>query len=257
MTDIIERPYTPDDQDDGRMSIVEHLAELRNRILWSLGSLAVGSAIAFGFSKAIFDALKLPLGDFPIQQIDPTEAIGVYFQICILAGFVLSLPMHIYQIVMFVAPGLLPHEKRLLFTFLPFTLVSFVTGVLFGYFVLLPPALQFLLGFGPTMGIVDVTEIRVSSYYDLILRLMFWIGIVFLTPVVMLLLGRLGILSYDRIAPFRRYAYVIAFILAAMITPTIDPVNMVLVAGPLTVLFEVGAQLVRIFGKKRDPFPAA
>ncbi|GIW11378.1 MAG: Sec-independent protein translocase protein TatC [Dehalococcoidia bacterium] len=250
-----------DDNPEKRMTIVEHLAELRTRILWSLASLVVGCVVAAFVEPQILDLLKRPLGDLLASQTnpgqpqvvlistEPTEAFGVYIKVILLSGLILSFPMHVYQLVMFIAPGLLPHEKRLLFTFLPFATISFLAGVVFGYFVLLPPAINFLLTFGVEQNIAQ-PYIRVSSYIDLVVRLLLWIGLSFETPMFMLILGRLGILRYSQIARFRRYAIVGAWVLAAVITPTFDPVNQTLVAVPLMGLFEIGAQLVRLFGRR-------
>jgi sec-independent protein translocase protein TatC len=250
-----------DDNPERRMTIVEHLAELRTRILWSLGALVVATVVTALFVSQILEVLRRPLGDLLAAQTangqaavvlittEPTEAFAVYIKVALLSGLILSFPMHIYQTVMFVAPGLLPHEKRLLYTFLPFATASFLAGVLFGYFVLLPPAIQFLLTFGVDYQIAQ-PYIKVSSYIDLVVRLLLWIGVAFETPIFMLILGRLGILRYSQISRFRKYAIVGAWVVAAIITPTFDPVNQTLVALPLMVLFEVGAQLVRIFGKR-------
>jgi sec-independent protein translocase protein TatC len=250
-----------DDNPERRMTIVEHLAELRTRILWSLGALVVATVVTALFVSQILEVLRRPLGDLLAAQTangqaavvlittEPTEAFAVYIKVALLSGLILSFPMHIYQTVMFVAPGLLPHEKRLLYTFLPFATASFLAGVLFGYFVLLPPAIQFLLTFGVDYQIAQ-PYIKVSSYIDLVVRLLLWIGVAFETPIFMLILGRLGILRYSQISRFRKYAIVGAWVVAAIITPTFDPVNQTLVAVPLMVLFEVGAQLVRIFGKR-------
>jgi sec-independent protein translocase protein TatC len=244
------------DRDEKRMTIVEHLAELRTRLLWSIATLAVATAIAFYFAPAIFEFLKAPAGGTTFITTEPTEAFGAYFKVALLAGLIISIPMHIYQVVMYIAPGLLPNEKAILRLFLPFAAVSFLAGVIFGYYFLLPPALTFLLQFGVEHN-VATPQIRISSYIDLVTRLLFWIGVAFETPVFMLILGRLGILTYDRIVPIRRYALVGAWVIAAIITPTFDPVNQTVVAVPLMLLFELGAQLVRIFGKKRSAEPAA
>lgn len=250
-----------DDNPERRMTIVEHLAELRTRILWSLGALVAATAVSAVFVGQILDVLRRPLGDLLAAQAatgqpavvlittEPTEAFVVYIKVALLSGLILSFPMHIYQTVMFVAPGLLPHEKRLLYTFLPFATASFLAGVVFGYFVLLPPAIQFLLAFGVDYQIAQ-PYIKVSSYIDLVVRLLLWIGVSFETPIFMLILGRLGILRYSQISRVRKYAIVGAWVVAAVITPTFDPVNQTLVALPLMVLFEIGAQLVRIFGKR-------
>ena len=149
---------------------------------------------------------------------------------------------------MFVAPGLTPKERRYLLGFLPGALLAFAAGVAFGYFILTPPALHFLLTFG---GDVAVPMIRVSNIINLMIRLLFWMGLAFETPLVMYLLAQLGIVNARKLARFRRYWVVVAFILAAIITPTFDPVNQALVAAPLLVLYELGILLARLAGRSR------
>lgn len=248
------------DREEGRMTLVEHLAELRTRLMWSMGALGICMIFTFWQAPAIIEVLKRPIGDLlaqpgvnssaphiTLQAIDPTENFGVYIQVALVAGLILSLPVHLYNIVMFINPGLLPNEKRLLYTFLPFATISFILGVAFAFFVVVPPAVQFLLGFGSNIA---QPNIRISKYIDLVTRLLFWIGVVFEIPVFMLILARLGIIRYEMVSRLRRYAYVGAFIIGAIITPTPDPVNQTIVSVPLLVLFELGAQLTRIFGRK-------
>ena len=150
---------------------------------------------------------------------------------------------------MFIAPGLTAREKRYLFGFMPAALLAFAGGVAFAYYVLTPPALHFLLTFG---GDVAVPMIRVSNIINLMIRLLFWMGLAFETPLIMYLLANLGIVSAPGLGRFRRYWVVVAFILAAIITPTVDPVNQGLGAGPLLVLYEAGIILARIAGRGRN-----
>ena len=142
----------------------------------------------------------------------------------------------------------MPKERRYLLAFLPAALMAFVAGVAFGYFVLTPPALHFLLTFG---GDVAVPMIKVSNIVNLMIRLLFWMGIAFETPLVMFLLAQLGIVNARQLGRFRRYWVVIAFILGAIITPTFDPVNQALVAVPLLALYELGILLARLAGRGR------
>ncbi|MCS7002145.1 MAG: twin-arginine translocase subunit TatC [Dehalococcoidia bacterium] len=268
ITSSANAPTPPPTPNDGRMTLVEHLQELRARIIRSLIALVVTTALCLWQAPLLFEILKRPVDDILIRSgemtggtaiamlvfTEPTEAFAAYFRVALLGGFILALPVILYQTIRFVAPGLLPHEKRLLFTFLPFATLSFIAGVLFGYFVLIPPAVQVLLGFGVDQNIA-APFIRISSYIDLVTRLLFWIGVVFETPVFMLILARLGVLRYRHVSSVRRYAIVAAWVLGALITPTFDPINQALVAVPLMVLFEVGVQLVRIFGKREVAAP--
>ena len=148
---------------------------------------------------------------------------------------------------MFVAPGLTGRERRYLLLFLPMALFAFACGVAFCYFVLIPPALRFLLGFS------DVAQplIRISNFVNLMVRLLFWMGVAFETPLIMYMLAQLGIVSARQLSRFRRVWVVLAFLLGAIITPTFDPVNQTLVAGPLLVLYELGVLLAKLAGRSR------
>ncbi|CAI7989120.1 Sec-independent protein translocase protein TatC [Geodia barretti] len=164
-------------------------------------------------------------------------------------GFVLALPVILYQVVRFVAPGLMPGERRYLFLFMPGALLAFFCGLAFAYFVLTPRAIPFLLTFG---GDVAQTQIRISNLVDVMLRLLLWMGLAFETPVLMYLLAQLGIVSSRMFSRFRKYWVVIAFILGAIITPTFDPLNQTLVAAPLLALYEIGIFLAWLAGRARQ-----
>ena len=240
-------------------SILQHLAELRRRVLISVLALLVGSAVAFAFFRQIIDILVLPARDLDtgagqLVFVEVTELLTTSIKISFVGGFVLALPVILYQVIMFIAPGLTGRERRYLLGFLPGVLLAFVAGVAFAYFVLTPPALHFLLTFG---GDVATPLIRVSNLVNLMLRLLFWMGIAFETPLVMYLLAQLGIVNARMLGRFRRYWVVVAFILGAVITPTFDPVNQALVAVPLLVLYELGVLLARLAGRGRRASQAA
>ena len=177
-----------------------------------------------------------------------TELLSTSIKVSFVAGFVLAFPVILYHVIMFVAPGLTGREKRYLLGFMPGAMVAFASGVAFAYFVMTPPALHFLLTFG---GDVATPLIRVSNIANLMIRLLFWMGIAFETPLVMYLLAQLGIVNARTLSRFRRYWVVVAFILAAIITPTFDPVNQALVAVPLLALYELGILLARLAGRSR------
>lgn len=231
-----------------RLTLTEHLRELRSRLVKAVIALGIGTILSFLFTERIFRLLLVPAGDIKPVFIEVTEMLTTYFRVALLSGFILALPFILYQAVMFVAPGLHRRERRWLFTFLPAAGVSFLAGALFGYFVLLPPALKFLLSFG---GDLATPQIRISNYVNLVLGLMFWLGVVFETPLVMYFLARLGIVSPQTLGRFRRVFIVLAFVLAALITPTPDPINQTLVALPLIALYEVGVLLARLAARAR------
>ena len=192
--------------------------------------------------------LKGPAGDTPLVYIDPTEFITTYFKVALLGGFILAMPVVLYQMVMFAAPGLTPREKRYVLVSVPGIILSFVAGVVFAWFILIPPALNFLLTFG---GDVAEANIRIGRYINLILALTLWVGLSFQTPLVMTLLSRLGVVKPASFAKRRKMAIVGAFIAAAVFTPTFDPVNQTLLASPIIVLYEIGIWLSKLANRRR------
>ncbi len=242
------------------LTMREHLLELRRRLMWSAGCVLLTTVVAFAFHRQILRLLMEPAQGFdalpngkPIY-IDLTEFIGTAMKASLLVGLFASLPFVLYQIVMFVAPGLTPRERRYLYALMPASLLAFAAGAAFGYFILIPPMVEFLLNFG---GDIASAQIRISSYISLMLTLLLWMGIVFETPIVLFFLSKIGIVTPEFLARQRRYAIVAAFILGAAITPTFDPINQSLVAVPIIVLYEVGIWLSRLgrLGRKRKTVP--
>ena len=239
---------------DRELTLVQHLAELRRRLLISVAALVIGSAVAFAFFRQIIELLVRPardlnsVGEGQLIFIEVTELLTTSVKVSLVGGFILAFPVILYQVIMFAAPGLTEKERRYLFAFLPGALMAFAAGVAFAYFILTPPALHFLLTFGAD---VATPMIRVSNIVNLMVRLLFWMGVAFETPLVMYLLAQLGIVSAGSFSRFRRYWVIIAFILAAIITPTFDPINQALVAVPLLVLYEMGIGLAWLAGRGR------
>ncbi len=235
------------------LSITDHLRELRRRVLVCVVAILAGSVVSFAFYRQIIEFLSRPAYDLDTGSglelvfIEVTELLTTAVKVSFVAGFVLALPVILHQVVMFVAPGLTGKERRYLYLFMPAALLAFAAGVAFAYYVLTPPALKFLLGFSD----VATPLIRISNFVNLMVRLLFWMGVAFETPLIMYMLASLGIVSAQGLSRFRRYWVVIAFILAAIITPTFDPVNQALVAGPLLVLYEIGVLLARLAGRSR------
>ena len=228
------------------MTLRDHLEELRRRLFIVLAFIVLATAAAFFFRERLFDFLLAPgFGDLDEQPIatEVLETVGVTFKVALMAAFAVSLPVALYQAIMFASPGLTRRERLYAFLFLPAVLGSFAAGVAFGYYVLFPPAFAFLFNFA-----ADVVnpEIRISSYVNVITSLMFWMGVVFQIPVALFALGRLGVVSPRWLARRWRYAVLLAFVLAAVITPTFDPVNQTLVAAPIIALYLVGILLARL-----------
>ena len=234
---------------DEKIPLRQHLLELRKRLTWSAVSLLICTGTAFAFHQQILTLLMEPAQGFagipnekPVYT-DLTEFIGAAMKASLLVGIFASLPIILYQMVMFVAPGLKPKERRYLYLLLPVSLLAFAGGATFGYRILFPPAVGFLLSFGSD---VATPYIRIGSYVGLMISLLFWMGIVFETPVVLFFLSKIGVVTPQFLAKHRRLAIVIAFILGAFITPTFDPVNQSFVAIPIIVLYEVGIWLAKL-----------
>jgi sec-independent protein translocase protein TatC len=238
------------------MTLRDHLDELRRRLMYIVAFMVLAAIGAFIFRDAILEFLLEPgFGDRDEKPIatEVLETVGVTFKVVLLAAFAVSTPVILYQLIMFVSPGLTGRERLYLFLFLPGVLVAFGGGVSFAYWVLFPPAFDFLFEFGSAN--VD-PEIRISSYISVITALMFWMGVVFQIPLVLFALGRLGVVTPRVLGRFRRYAIVLAFIAAAIITPTFDPINQTLVAVPIIILYELGIQLARLGQWLRNGPPA-
>lgn len=228
--------------DPERMSIWDHLTELRGRLFRALIGLAVTTIASFIFAQKFLELLAVPVGGLQtLQAIDITETIGVFMRVSLLSGVVLAMPVIVYQLLMFVLPGLTAGEKRWVYLAVPVASLLFLSGVLFAFFVMLPPAVQFLLTF------LNVpTHPRISTYINFVTNLMFWIGISFETPLLSFVLAKLKIITAKQLLKQWRIAIVVIAILAAAVTPTVDPVNMALLMAPLFVLYLLSVLLARL-----------
>ncbi len=223
------------------LSLVEHLAELRRRLIISVAAIAAGAVLAYAFIDPIFTLFSQPLMD--VLPPDTTliftsypEAFFTYLKLAITVGIFLASPLVLYEIWAFVAPGLYPHEKRLALPFVFASTLCFVGGGVFGYFVVFPAAFNFLAHF---TGDSFVLLPSVSEYFTLTVRLLLGFGLAFELPVLMVFLGLLGFIDAAMLRKNRKYAILIIFIIAAIFTPTPDVLNQILLAGPLLLLYEV------------------
>ncbi|MBI3970287.1 MAG: twin-arginine translocase subunit TatC [Chloroflexi bacterium] len=236
----------PDEDERGvstkEMSLTEHLLELRTRLLIAIGALAVATGIAFIFYQTWMDIALLPIQGHKLQAITPTEKVFAYFKVTLVVGLVVSMPIIAYEVWAYVAPGLTRQERRYVLAIVPGATLSFVVGILFAYFALTPAALAFLLGFGsPNIEVIPT----VASYISFITRLLIATGLIFQLPLVLFFLAKLRVIDPKILGGIRRYVIVAAFIISAIVTPTPDPFNQLLVAIPILVLYEVGALLAR------------
>ena len=225
------------------MPLMAHLKELRSRLLWIFATLFVTTAISFVFAKQIFLILMVPLGDAKLQALRPTETLGNYMKVSLLSGLILAMPVIVYHIGRFVLPGLTKQEKRYLFFLVPGATLCFLTGVAFAYFVMLPASIGFLQTF---MADLIEQQWTVGDYLSFVTSLLFWIGVAFELPLFVYFLAKAGIIDAETLSKNRKYALVAIAFLAAVITPTVDPLNMALVMGPLLILYEVGVLLAKI-----------
>ncbi len=232
-----------------RMPIKGHLVELRDRIAKSVIAMVITTAISFIFAKTLILILKAPARDIDFQAITPTENIAVYFKVALAGGFIIAMPFLVYQVIAFIAPGLTSKERKNIFQLLPFITLLFATGVAFAYFVALPPAMGFLGSF-----LSDVAENvwRLTEYISVVTRMILYVGLVFETPLIIMILARMGLVTPQWLAGKRKLWIVLAFILSALITPTMDPINQSIIAIPLIILLELSIILSRFVYKKRE-----
>ena len=250
---LFQRAPSADDP-EGRMSFMEHLGELRTRIVRGLSALLVGLVITLPFSEKIVDFLARPIKKMGHTLIftSPTEAFWVQMKVALIAGLFLASPGILWQVWRFVEPGLHPHEKKYAIPFIIVGSLLFIGGGAFSLLVVTPFALNFLLSYARP-GLTPM--ITLQNHVDFLLKFTVAFGVVFELPLAITLLARMGVVNARMLARNRKYAILGAFIAAAVLTPTPDIFNQTLMAGPLIILYEVGILSARIFGRRRAPAP--
>jgi sec-independent protein translocase protein TatC len=249
---------TPEDQaalDATRAPLMAHLVELRSRLIWALASFGVCFVVCFAFSTQIFDFLVKPLHAATNHLIYTalTEVFFTQVKIGMFGGLCLGFPLIAAQLWMFVAPGLYKHEKRAFLPFLLWTPVMFILGAGFVYYVMLPFAIRFFGGYQVpvTQGVMGIElQAKVSDYLDFVMTLMFAFGLTFQLPVLLSILGKVGIVTVKALKDMRRYAYVGLFAVAAVFTPP-DAISMMCLAVPLVLLYEVSIFSVTMIERGR------
>jgi sec-independent protein translocase protein TatC len=241
------------------MPFLEHLEELRQRILKSLAALVLLSCASFAATDWILDFLTYPNSHLanPAKLIflKPTAMLMLRMEIALAAGLIASLPVIIYQIWQFISPGLLPGERKYVIPVILLTCLCFLVGGSFAYFVMIPVVLPFLFSLG-TKAIE--ANINISDYMSFVLRLILATGLVFELPVVAFFLARLGLVTPAFLRKSRKYAVILIFVVAAIITPTPDPVNQTILAIPLMLLYEISIWVtVLAYKKRQEAEPAA
>jgi len=230
------------------MPLMGHLDELRSRLIKCLIVVAVCFMGSFFVSRHLLSWLQKPL-DTGLIFLSPTEAFWANLKVALLGAIFIALPFLLYQAWAFIAPGLFRKEKKNGLIFLTFSIFFFILGVSFCWFVVLPFGLKFLMSFGSKAGIQPM--ISIGLYIDFVFKLLIAFGAIFQLPLIITLLSMLGLLTPQFLAQNRRYAILFAFITAAILTPTPDIFNQVLMAGPIILLYELGILSARLFSKKK------
>ena len=232
------------------MGFLDHLVELRGRLLKVMLALVAGTMIGFLFAGPVLDYLRGPYCEASLASdacelvvLGPTDGIIVYFRVSLMLGGMFAIPVITYQLLMFIIPGMKRKERRVVLLSLPAITALFAVGVAFAWLILMPPALGFLESFQPGLFRPEWTA---DLYLSFVTALLFWMGVAFETPLVFFTLALLGLVSTGALLRNWRLAVIGASVAAALITPTIDPVNMVLVMGPLLALYALSFLLVAL-----------
>ena len=241
------------DDDAGKMSFLDHLDELRRRLVYALVAIVVGFAIALAFITPIFEFVMAPMqaGLAPGQKLiftEPTEAIMLYMKMALLAGLLLASPAVFAQVWLFIAPGLYAKEKRMAIPFVVLGSICFVGGAAFSHYIIFPPTWQFFSSFDS--DILTFTP-RIEPAFGLYVKLMLVFGIIFQMPTLILFLAKMGLVTARFLIRNMKYAILIMFILGAVLSPGTDPVSQVLIAAPMFVLYCISIGLAWLFGKTK------
>ncbi|WP_127009911.1 twin-arginine translocase subunit TatC [Veillonella sp. CHU110] len=239
-----EDTYTETEQklmdEVGSMSLIDHLGELRGRIIVALVAMIIGTVVSYYYVDDIIQILIAPAGK--LYYTKPTEAFFTYMKISIISGLIVSSPVWFYQIWAFIIPALSKGEKKVTFLIVPSAISLFIIGVLFSYYLVLPTAIEFFIGFG-TDGLQPLFSI--GQYIDFVVGFIIPFGITFELPLIIVALGALGILSSQRVRKFRKIFILLAFIVGGAISPTPDMLSQTMIAGPMVLLYEISHGILR------------
>ena len=232
---------------NARQSLWEHVEDLRKHLLRSLLWLTLAVSISFIFTQRLIEYLAQRIGGLEaLRAIEVTESIGVFMKVALLSGLAISLPFIAFEFWLFAAPGLKPGSRRFGLIAIPLATLLFACGMAFAYYIMMPAALPFLLNF---MGIQ--TQLRPASYFSFITGVMFWIGVAFEFPLLIYVLTAIGFIKPQALSEHWRIAILVIAVLAAAITPTVDPVNMALVMAPMSLLYFISIGLSFIAYRRR------
>lgn len=234
------------------MTFLEHLEEMRWRIVYALIGIVLGMIIAWIFIDFLIENILLMparTAELNLQNLRPFGQLFLYFQVALIGGFVLSIPNVFYQFWKFIGPALKANEKKYIVWIVIFSSICFLSGIVFAYYVMLPLTLKFAAQFGTTE---IENNFAISEYFSIIISVMIGAAIVFELPMLSFFLSKIGILTPHLMRKFRRHSIVTILILAAVLTPGADPVAQVLLAIPLVLLYEISIFVSKIFSKKID-----
>jgi sec-independent protein translocase protein TatC len=252
---------TDPDQDEqelsgGQMSFLDHLEELRKRLINSLIAIAVAFGVCWWFAGALFRAVSRPINLAGVSSLvasTPTEGFNLELKLAVMTAIFLAAPFVLGQVWLFISPGLYKHERKYALPFIFFSSLLFVLGGLFGYFVAFPFALQFLIQWEKDMGLTVL--INTSEYFDLFIMVELGLAVIFEIPAVIFVLSRIGLVSGPFLLRNTRYAILVSAVIAAVITPTTDIPNMMMMMVPMVGLYLLGVAVAYVFGKKRTREP--
>ena len=231
--------------DEGNMSLVKHLEELRYRIIRSLLAVLLGSVVSYYFIGDIMHYLTLPVGK--LYYLQPSEAFFTYLKVAVAAGFLLALPVVFYHVWRFFLPALTRSERQVIALLVPISVLLFFIGLAFSFFVVLPAAVKFFMGFG---GEDLQAMFSVDRYFDFVLTFVLPFGFVFELPLAIVILGKIGIIGSEFLAKHHRTVIFLSFVISAIITPTPDVFTQSMLALPMILLYEVGFLIVKYVMRK-------
>ncbi len=235
---------------EAEMSFLEHLEELRWRIIYSLIGIALGTIIAWIFIDFLIDNILLipaKQANFKLQNLKPFGQLFIYFQVAIIVGLILSIPNVFYQLWKFISPALKDNERKYVTSIVIFTTFCFLCGVVFAYFVMLPLTLKFAAQFGSSF---IANNFALDEYFSIILSVILGAGLVFELPMLSFFLSKIGILKPQIMRKYRRHSLITILIFAAILTPGTDPVSQIILAIPLVILYEISILVSKLSQKK-------
>ena len=250
-TEELKSPdHSEDDSNDVEMTFLDHLEELRWRLIYSIIGVVIGTIVCWIFSDfLVVDVLLKPAKDngLQLQNLRPFGQLFLYFQVALVGGIVLSLPNLFYQLWKFIAPALRKNERKYILLIVFYSTISFFIGICFAYYVMIPLAFKFVKQFGTEL---IKNEFAIDEYLSIIVSIILAAGVVFELPMISFFLTKLGILKPSFMKKYRKHAIVIIMVLAAFLTPGTDPVSQVVLAVPLVLLYEISIFISKLAAKK-------